>query len=32
MIEAMHILSLRDRFEPYLTPLCVKILRLRYNG
>jgi DNA-directed RNA polymerase sigma subunit (sigma70/sigma32) len=32
MIEAKYILSLCDRFEACLTPLCIKILRLRYNG
>src|SRR5919106_544263 len=32
MVEAKYILSLCDCFEAYLTPLCIKILRLRYNG
>jgi Sigma-70, region 4 len=32
MIEAKYIRELCDRFEAYLTPLCIKILRLRYNG
>ncbi len=32
MVEATYIRSLCDRFEPYLTPLEIRILRLRYNG
>jgi hypothetical protein len=32
MIEARHILQLCDRFEPYLMPLDIYILRQRYNG
>ncbi len=32
MIEAKYILSLCDRFEPYLVPLDIHILRQRYNG
>ena len=31
MIETKSIRSLCDRYEPYLTPLEIKILRLRYN-
>jgi hypothetical protein len=32
MIECKDILALCDRFEPYLVPLDIHILRLRYNG
>jgi len=32
MIEAKYILSLCDRFEPYLVPLDIHVLRQRYNG
>lgn len=32
MIECKEILALCDRFEAYLTPLSIHILRLRYNG
>ena len=32
MIECQDILALCDRFEVYLTPLDITILRLRYNG
>ncbi len=32
MIEAKHILSLCDRFERYLVPLDIHVLRQRYNG
>ena len=32
MIEARDILQLCDRFEPYLMPLDLYILRQRYNG
>jgi len=32
MIEAKDILAMCDRFEPYLIPLDIHILRQRYNG
>jgi hypothetical protein len=32
MIESKDILTLCDRFEPYLVPLDIHILRRRYNG
>jgi hypothetical protein len=32
MIEAKYILSLCDRFEPYLVPLDIHVLRQRYNS
>jgi hypothetical protein len=32
MVEAKYILSLCDRFEPYLMPLDLYVLRQRYNG
>jgi hypothetical protein len=32
MIESKDILALCDRFEPYLIPLDIHILRQRYNG
>jgi hypothetical protein len=32
MIECKDVLALYQRYEAYLTPLCIKILRLRYNG
>lgn len=32
MIEAKYILSLCDRFESYLVPLDIHVLRQRYNG
>jgi hypothetical protein len=32
MIEAKDILALCDRFEPYLVPLDIHVLRQRYNG
>jgi hypothetical protein len=32
MIECKYILSLCDRFEDYLMPLDIHILRQRYNG
>jgi len=32
MIECKDVLALCDRFEAYLMPLDIHILRLRYNG